>query len=406
VSSIIAAMAIGGAVAVRSTARSTTLRSDTSDARFLATAGIEAVRAVIASDSNWRTNRSNGTWFSNVSLVASGAGAKTPGNFTVSVVNPSGALNRSSSDSVTITSVGAARTATHTLSATLGVTASAAYTCVNTSAFAAVQVNVNSASITASGQILSTNGLIVASLTGNNVPVDVESGLLSTGLVGFTGKNTVLSTPRTYPDSTAFDWYSSNGTSITYTSLPSGQSGRIIDRQLLSPTANPFGATASNGIYVINCGGGKLTIQDSRIVGTLVVLNASLVVVQNSVNWAPASSGMPALMVQGPLQLAYTATNLNETLGVNFNPSSTPYPYVGGTSNSNQTDSYPSAITGLVYASGDITTSNSITVHSLITRGTLNISGTLNLRSDFRYASSPPPGFCSYTFGILDNSYQ
>jgi hypothetical protein len=46
----------------------------------------------------------------------------------------------------------------------------------------------------------------------------------------------------------------------------------VIDRQLLSPTVNPYGShqTNSQGIYIINCNGKDVVLGRSRIVGTLV----------------------------------------------------------------------------------------------------------------------------------------
>ncbi len=51
-------------------------------------------------------------------------------------------------------------------------------------------------------------------------------------------------------------------------------SGRFIYRKVLSPSVNPFsGGTDDEGIYWINCGGNRLTIERSRIHGTLLIVN-------------------------------------------------------------------------------------------------------------------------------------
>ena len=120
----------------------------------------------------------------------------------------------------------------------------------------------------------------------------------------------------------------------------------LIEGQLLSPAVNPFGSTNASGIYVLNCGNQNLVIANSRIVGTLVLLNANNnTSVQGSMIWEPAIANYPALLVASNLSFSTTSAGLSEsTYGVNFNPPGTPYPYNGGTSNNTQTDGFPSLI--------------------------------------------------------------
>lgn len=401
VGSIVSAMAVGGLLALRADARTSQLRTDAAEARLLAQAGLESARALILADPAWRTSRSNGTWLSNVRLPG------TNGTFSVNVTNPLGALDRSLSDPVTVSATARVRSASQTLTLTFGAVSDSPVTALRPSLAARGNISITNATISGTGQRISTNGLLTASLLGNSVSVPVETGLASTGLVGFTGGTNVLSAPRTYPDTSAFDYYCSNGVSISYSSLPSGNSGRIINRQLLSTATNPFGSTSANGVYVINCNGGALTIQDSRLVATLVVLNASSVTVQGSVNWVPATSGLPALMVQGPLTLSTTSSSLSEaSIALNLNPTGTAFPWPSGTTNTSTADSYPSSINGLIYASGNVSLSGSVAVHSVITRGSLSVTGSLTLFSDGRYAATPPPGFTVPVLGILDNSIR
>lgn len=400
VGAILTALCVGGLTIVRANARTLQLRADAAEARLLAQAGLDAARAIIKSDPLWRTNRSNGTWLSGVQLNTNG------GTFTVSVTNPNGALNRNQTDSVTVTSVGTARTATQTLSCTIGQVAAAPLSCLSISAGGASAASFSSASISGTSQLLSTNGLLTATLFGNNVSVDLES-TLSIFLFGFSGHSNILAASRTYPDtSSVFDYYTTNGTTISYSSLPSAHSGRDISNTVISPATNPYGATNSLGIYIIDCGNGKLTIEDCRLVGTFVILNASSVVIDGSVNITPAADGLPAILVQGPLQLAYSSTVLSESGGSNpnFNPAGTPYPYPSGSSDNNENDTYPSTIDGLVYATGNISVTGTNSVHTLLTNATLSVSGTLTLKSDGRYSASGCPGFQTLTFGEIPNS--
>ena len=72
----------------------------------------------------------------------------------------------------------------------------------------------------------------------------------------------------------------------------------VIDRQLISPTVNPYGATNTQGIYIIQCGGKDLVLGRSRIVGTLVFVDPSnKTAIQDSVIWEPAVYNYPALLV-------------------------------------------------------------------------------------------------------------
>jgi hypothetical protein len=170
---------------------------------------------------------------------------------------------------------------------------------------------------------------------------------------------------------------------------------------LISPTANPFtGGTNANGIYVVNCAGGAMQIDTCRIVGTLVLLNAGSVTIMNQVNWEPAVKGLPCLLVQGPIAWNTTNAALSETTAlVNFNPSTTPYPYLGGqaggTFNSNTTDTFPCQINGLVYCTGNLSTSNNPIQNKgvLVAGGTWSPGGTINLNYDPAFFASPPWGF-------------
>ena len=77
-------------------------------------------------------------------------------------------------------------------------------------------------------------------------------------------------------------------------------SGRFIYRKVLSPSVNPFsGGTNAEGIYWINCNGNRLTIERSRIHGTLLVVNpgAGSSIAHGPISWAPAVAGYPALLV-------------------------------------------------------------------------------------------------------------
>ncbi len=176
----------------------------------------------------------------------------------------------------------------------------------------------------------------------------------------------------------------------------------VMDGQLLSPTKNPYGAPNPEGVYVLDCGGKDVVVSNSRIVGTLLLLNpGSDTTVQGSMNIEPAVTNYPALMTDGSITVALSSTALSETgLGVNFNPVGAAYPYQAGTgtfTNATATDSYPSAINGLVYAGDDfVMDANTVIDGGVVVSGKTTLQGTtLQVNYKSVYLNTPPPGFTS-----------
>jgi len=173
----------------------------------------------------------------------------------------------------------------------------------------------------------------------------------------------------------------------------------VIDRKLIGPASNPFGSTNAQGIYVLNCGGKDIYIGNSRLAGTLVLLNAgSGTTIQGPVVWEAAVANYPALLTDSAITIAFGAAPLSEsTLNMNFNPASTPFPYLGGTSNATATDTYPSSIRGLVYSKAGLNFSNAPSVSGVvIANNAITVaSSALNLSYGNTYMTNPPPGFGS-----------
>ncbi|NNF43382.1 MAG: hypothetical protein HKN62_10115, partial [Phycisphaerales bacterium] len=131
---------------------------------------------------------------------------------------------------------------------------------------------------------------------------------------------------------------------------------RTIHREVLSPNHNPFGAGTTNpeGIYIIDLQGGILSLQRTRISGTLVVLNGP-VYVWAVVHWAPAVSNYPALLSNTEINFWLGndgSTELNEAkANTNYNPLGTPY---AGWSDADMLDTYPALMRGIVYSTNDV----------------------------------------------------
>lgn len=187
----------------------------------------------------------------------------------------------------------------------------------------------------------------------------------------------------------------------TMTDVTYPKNSYVITRQLITPTTNPYGLTNSSGIYVINCSGKDVIIADSRIVGTLVLRSPGVgTSIQRSVSWEPAIYNYPAIVAEDVIRIELSSTGLSEGIvGSNLNPSSAPFPFIGGTSNTDVIDSYPSKINGLVYSSTDLTFTGNPTIFGVvIVNGDIYVNATsFSLNYQNIYLNDPPPGFSAGT---------
>ena len=273
-------------------------------------------------------------------------------------------------------------------------------TCLEVAFCTAGDLNLDDATANCN-QIISSN-LSVTGVGVSRIDGDVEAGGTITGISG-SGTRTPGITPlRTMPDpNTVYDYYIANGTPIDINTIPSFKSKYTMSGVVLSPTWNPFGAGVTNpqGIYVIDAQGYVLEIEYSRIVGTLVILNGSPMCsyVQGAVNWEPAVSNYPALLVQGPLCLHMDGSApLDETdAGTSLNPMGAPY---DGFWDGDTDDTYPSIIKGLIYAESGLDVASFPVVDGVVVSGdiaNLTPSAVFDLTFDKTYLDNPPPGFGS-----------
>jgi len=394
---LVAVIGLGAVLAARVQTRAVSQLGDYDQARLHARSAVE-LATYLANQANFRSTYSNGTW---ITRQAIGNGAFTIAGSNANANLP---LNDWDNEPVNLTTTGYNGSAVHISHVQL-VAHPTPFNCLQTCADFGGAVTLGSLLNTTNlscNQPFSTNSTLTGITANINAPLE-SAGLLSLQ-VGCTGTytTTTLSTARTLPDPVhVFDYYTSHGTTIPASALYNSSSGSyMIQNCLLSPANNPFGPTDPNGIYIINLGslGGAITIQNCRIVGTLVILNANgNSQIAGSVNWAPATVGYPCLLVQSTSGSAFALNYSNAALveaavGVNLNPPSTPY---NGVSNTTTTDAYPSQIAGLMYFSGNLTVSNYATVRgTVIANGSLTFaSGTLSITYDPTYASLPPPGF-------------
>jgi hypothetical protein len=352
-------------------------------ARLAAEAGIECALDDINTDTNWRTVKSSGTWYTGRST---GDGA-----FTVSVTDlVDGNLANNLGDPVEVLAIGSAGRGISKLKVALNSTPTPA------SSLGAVLCSGGAQTITGttvnSDQIIHSNAAITAVLS---TVSGTASSVLTTAGLTFTGSALSLQPSRTIPTGSASRaYYVSAGNTINRALLPRSGGDYLLERCVISPASNPYGAANAMGIYVLDMSDEKLIIRNCRIVGTLVVLNAGGgSEIRGSVRMIPAVVNYPVLHWDGNISLDFNSgAPLSESaLGVNFNPVGTPYQ---GVSDADTTDSYPSEIQGLVYIRGNITTSNSPKiVGNLMCTGAVTTSGTLTLNYAPTCFTAPPPGF-------------
>jgi hypothetical protein len=332
---IVATLGMGALLAVRGEARVARAAGDIAEVRLYALSAIELGRLWISKDAEWRSNRSQGVWAADQPVGS--------GSFTLEVTDPiDGNLANRPHDPVVMKATAVKGQTRQVLQVMLA----ADPTPLPALAYplhAGGQLHVDSGGrLTVKVATVSTNGDLrnEGTITGNVEAAAASSRGKVNGLVK------LGVSPKAFPASGVVEMYAALGTSIS--------PGNTIDRRVLGPGCNPWGAANADGVYVIRTGS-DLTIRNTRIYGTLVVIcPARSVTVEGNVLLQPARSDYPALIVQGNLVLGYTSANssLSETVqGVNYNPSGAAYQ---GAADADMLDQYPSEIQGLAHVTGTL----------------------------------------------------
>lgn len=200
--------------------------------------------------------------------------------------------------------------------------------------------------------------------------------------------NDVAAVPVPAPPDELFAYYQSIGTVINVSS------DVTYEDVLFSPVSNPANTGVNaRGIYVINANNRRVNIRNSRVLGTLVILNPNaLSQIGPKVSMSPASSDLPTLLVRGSIDFVLDNADLTESdEDRNFNPAGAPYM---GTTDSDTSDAYPSRIRGLVYVSINASINKSSAFEGVlwVTGKTVTRGGrTLSVR--WAPLTNPIPGF-------------
>lgn len=179
---------------------------------------------------------------------------------------------------------------------------------------------------------------------------------------------------KVFPDSQAIsDYYLPRATAIPFAAT--------IEKQVISNMTNTMGAVNSDGLYVIDCQNKKIVIKETRIQGTLVLVNPKNdSEISACFSWQSARSDYPALIVLGGDIEINSNKNLSESeLKIDFSlPGENGY----GT----QTDVYPPSIIGGIYSDDDVVIKG-ITCG----KGPIIVLGCLEFRDNTNFESETLP---------------
>lgn len=196
---------------------------------------------------------------------------------------------------------------------------------------------------------------------------------------------------------------------ISMTNNSQNTSAVHIQNTLLSDAFNPFSVNnsvrSSVGIYIVDCRGRDVFIENSRIRSTLVFRNCPRVVLSRGIFWEALSRNYPAIIAEAPI---IDNTSL-DTLGMNllresdvrfnFNPTHTPF---AGASDSDHLDTFPCRIDGAIFSTQTINLGNSNSslgkiqtlTGPILASTTISVQNTTkDISFDSNMILNPPPGF-------------
>lgn len=385
---IVASIAMGAVTAAHYYARDLNYEGDHRLSQLAAVAALEWAVSDLNATTNWRTAHTN----NRDTAVQQLGNAR----FRYRLIDVDGDLADDSWDACDIIATASVGKATCAWRARLQ-PAGGIPNCLNYSLSANNNIELDPLAMWCSDGIIGTGGNVVVDSVASLTADCYYAGSVSGNIYGTLNPMTA---DLEIPSVSVLEHYAENAVPIAAAQIPSSMGRLIINRQLLSSASNTIsGSLSPDGVYVIDCENYPITISNSRLLCTLILENVgSNSKIAQSVFWEAAQANYPALLVDGDLELSMARNVLNEaTLGINLNPTGTPY---RGTTDSSLTTVYPSQIRGLIYVSGRIVLSgidSDNEVHGVLIGGEKILgSGDLFLSSRRLFSSNPPPGFRKY----------
>lgn len=385
---VIALIAITASSTGRLTLRSASMAEGSRRAARHAESGVDYALGWLNSHPDWRTALASGVLSAAVLPDPTGGGS-----FRWSVTDADGDLADDPRDHAVLRSIGYSGDSVWAVE--VGIEpAGRSLTCLEATMHAATTATLaNSSQVNGNG-VLSAGGEVTANSA--SVGLDAESASTINGGT-FHGASTEGLPARESPGGHVFDWYVSRGTEIELTSLPDASGVYQLHNARLGRSINDYGEANPRGIYWIDCGGADLSIARSRLLGTLVLLNAGPgTAVSNASLLQTEALNYPTLLVDGNLSVdlrnALVGQQLVENFPYNFNPFG--FPYEGG-EDIDSLDTYPSRIDGLIYVSGALRFTDDSVIDGVVVAGSVEVASSKIVQALYRpYASYyPPPGF-------------
>lgn len=379
--------------------------NDMQEARLLAASGAEYGACYLHHSSLWRSSLQNDVEGSYTSVGG--------GQFSWKIVDSDGDLTDDQRDIVTLYGIGKVGDAVAVESVKM-MPIGTPLSCLEVALLVNESITLESGwwyydTTISSNQIVASNGSVAATNSQTQVDADVEVVGTASGYIYGSAIQGVPT--RQLPGDDVFEYYKSVGTWIDITQLPTSNDKRNLQGVVLSTASNPYGGANAEGVYVIDCQGEDLAINQCRVVGTLVVLNCgSNSGVYGLSLFERTVANYPTLLVDGDFTLSVSYNN-SKTLdewdwGVNLNPVGTPY---GGVENYIQIDSYRARMDGLVYISGVASITDDTDVEGGMICNSLDLDSTVRLDVDYEqvYFDNPPPGFAaSDNLEVIPGSWQ
>jgi hypothetical protein len=357
------------------------------EAELLAHSAVEDALQQIKTNLAWRTSFINNTVYPVIPRALGN------GTYTFQLIDDDGSLSDDDADGVKILGIGRVGNATVAESIRL-LPNGPPLSCLEASLHSQGSITLGALVNSSTNQIASTNGNFSASAFLANFSGNVDAVGTISGTVSGTKNSGIIA--RKMPTSAAFDYYKDNGTWIQFSSIPQVSGVTTIEKIVLAPTLNPYGPSGNpEGIYVIDCGGNRIVLQNCRILGTLLLINpATNSSINGSVSWNAAVGNYPALLVEGSIEMRTSNIDLDEsTLARNFNPPGAPY---AGVTNTNTTDKLKSEINGLVYVSNTMNLPADAldsVFRGVVVCNAITVNSTISLNYRIFLKDNPPPGF-------------
>jgi hypothetical protein len=361
---------IAGVMLLRTNRASMTVDDSIIRARSLAEGGIELALARIAADADWRSSMSDGQ------IVTGASPADGHSVFVVATDPDDGSLTDDPTDPVVLLASALAGGSRQGLR-------------VETTA-ESVGYGSMGAAIHAGGNLTSWATSVTAApylSAGNEVYVDTER-IYTFGQHEVAGSMISIG-PRelAMPDAAAARAeLLAEAEPISYVLLDEGEMDEIV----LSAQSNPYGAASARGIYSIDCGGRPITIKDSVIYATLVILNPGAgSLITGDMHWQPSRPTDPALVCFGTMVIAPTGENVeaDEIEGR----------YIHEDDEERLDDHEDSHLAGFFYIGGNLGVGGSLELlGTIVSGGDVHLSGEVVALPQTDFAERGVTGFVSH----------